>query len=181
MRVTSNPSFPADVRPGTESEDEFARALVEEHSNALHAYVIRILKGDVGRGEDIVQETFLRAWQHRTRIQGRIRPWLYLVARNLAIDSLRRQSQRPHESMEGRSLDLPDARVEDEFEAVLNNHHLVTILRPLPAHHRETLLHLYVLGRTQTETARVLGVPPGTVKSRAHHAIVRLRQGSHQH
>ncbi|MCK9874584.1 sigma-70 family RNA polymerase sigma factor [Frankia sp. Ag45/Mut15] len=164
---------------GAEPADAFVRVLFDECAADLLRYVRRIGPDDAGRAEDLVQETFLRAWRHRADLvgHGNARAWLFRVARNLAIDWHRRQSARPGERMllpddEARLADAPAA---DALSAVLLRVDLVQVLLGLSAAHRETLVHLHCLDRTQNETAGLLGVPLGTVKSRRHVAVREMR------
>ena len=72
------------------SDEELVRALYAEHAAALLRFTLRMTDGDRQRAEDIVQETLLRAWLHPEAIAERpARPWLFAVARNLAVDAHR--------------------------------------------------------------------------------------------
>lgn len=170
--------------PGPEPAARFVRTLFDENSADLLRYIRRISPEDPGRAEDLVQETFLRAWRHRDGLaaHGSARAWLFRVARNLAVDWHRRQTARPGES-EARgdgTARMTDLATEDSLEAVVLRADLVQALQTLAAPHREALVHLHLLDRTQRETARLLNVPLGTVKSRHHTAVRELRQALHQ-
>ena len=66
------------------------RTLYAEHAGPLLRYAMHLTSGDRQRAEDIVQETLLRAWMHPDAIADRpARPWLFAVARNLAVDAYR--------------------------------------------------------------------------------------------
>ena len=74
------------------------RTLYAEHAGPLLRYALHLTSGDRQRAEDIVQETLLRAWLHPDAIAERpARPWLFAVARNLAVDAYRARRARPHE------------------------------------------------------------------------------------
>src|SRR4051794_19388963 len=76
--------------------DETAFAtLVERHHRELHVHCYRMV-GSVDEAEDLVQETFLRAWRRRETYQGRstIRAWLYRIATNACLDTLDRRARR---------------------------------------------------------------------------------------
>src|ERR1700729_2102804 len=80
------------------SDEDLIRALYAEHAGPLLRYAMHLMSGDRQRAEDIVQETLLRAWQHPEAIADRpARPWLFAVARNLAVDSFRARKARPPE------------------------------------------------------------------------------------
>src|SRR5690348_18433918 len=100
-RATGNP-LPAH----RVSDEELVRALYAEHAAALLRFTLRMTDGDRQRAEDIVQETLLRAWLHPEAIAERpARPWLFAVARNLAVDAHRARKARPMEVGAG-ALDL---------------------------------------------------------------------------
>src|ERR687888_1505836 len=72
------------------------RSLAERHRRELHVHCYRML-GSFDEAEDLVQETFLRAWRGRTGFAGGpgLRPWLYKIATNACLDALRRRARRP--------------------------------------------------------------------------------------
>src|ERR1700727_2621333 len=73
------------------------RQLYSLHASALHSYVQRFCP-DRANADDIVQETFIRAWRHLPQLSADdrpIRPWLFRVARNLLIDADRAARSRP--------------------------------------------------------------------------------------
>jgi RNA polymerase sigma-70 factor, ECF subfamily len=158
---------------GPASDEELVRALYAEHAGPLLRYALHLMSGDRQRAEDIVQETLLRAWQHPEAIADRpARPWLFAVARNLAVDSFRARKARPHEVGEG-ALEL--LSVPDEAERALESWAVADAIRSLRAEHRGVLLETYYHGRSVAEAAAVLGIPAGTVKSRTFYALRALK------
>jgi RNA polymerase sigma-70 factor, ECF subfamily len=164
--------MPGDPRTG----EALVRALYDEHGRYLVAYAAR-LTGDRQLAEDIVQETLLRAWRHADRLtgeQGSVRGWLLTVTRNIATDKARARRSRPPEVEE--TQEVHDVRADrDHAEDVANSLVVADALRTLSPEHRAALVETYFQGRTMTEAARVLGIPPGTVKSRVHYALQQLR------
>jgi RNA polymerase sigma-70 factor (ECF subfamily) len=143
---------------GPASDEMLVRTLYAEHAGPLLRYALHLTSGDRQRAEDIVQETLLRAWMHPDAIAERpARPWLFAVARNLAVDSYRARRARPREVGEAALELIPDA---------------VKALRP---DHRRVLLETYYKGKSVAEAAAALGVPPGTVKSRTFYALRALK------
>jgi RNA polymerase sigma-70 factor, ECF subfamily len=155
------------------SDEELVRALYAEHAAALLRFTLRMTDGDRQRAEDIVQETLLRAWLHPEAIAERpARPWLFAVARNLAVDAHRARKARPQEVGEGALNLVP---VPDEADRVLESWAVADALAALRPDHRQVLLETYYRGRSVAEAAAVLGIPAGTVKSRAFYALRALR------
>ncbi|HEU5034392.1 MAG TPA: sigma-70 family RNA polymerase sigma factor [Mycobacteriales bacterium] len=159
----------------TPARDSALRLLYEQHAGPLLAYALRLTGGDRGRSEDIVQETLLRAWRHPQALdpeRGPVRSWLFTVARNIAVDAHRARQARPRE-VGDEALALVPAM--DEIEQALDTWLVADALATLSADHRSVLVETYYRGRSVAEAASVLGVPPGTVKSRTFYALRALR------
>jgi RNA polymerase sigma-70 factor (ECF subfamily) len=165
----------------TEDTDQaFVGALWTEHGDALLGHVRRRV-GDPGRAEDIVQEVMLRAWRHADRLDTRsrsLRPWLFTVADHLATDQHRARRARPEE-VGGAALERGSSP--DESERTVAALDVAAALRSLTPEHRAVLLETYYHGRTVAETAAILGIPAGTVKSRAYYALRALRLFLEEH
>jgi RNA polymerase sigma-70 factor, ECF subfamily len=150
------------------------RAVYTEHGSALLAYVTK-LTGDRGRAEDIVQETVLRAWRHAERLDADdrpLRPWLFTVAARLVVDEHRARGARPKEVNADLLEVIPGA---DRLDGVLDQWQLLDALGSLTPAHRQAVVETFYRGRSIKDAAAVLGVPPGTVKSRAYYALRALR------
>jgi len=151
------------------------RALYDAHAMALLAYAVRLCDGDRARAEDLVQETLVRAWRHLDLLDpsaAPVRPWLFTVAQRLAIDAYRARRARPPEVGDAALSTVPGL---DEIERTLDRIVVVDALASLSPEHRAAIVETYYRGRTVAEAARVLGVPPGTVKSRCHYALRALK------
>ncbi|MGW6016153.1 sigma-70 family RNA polymerase sigma factor [Streptomyces sp. NPDC055210] len=148
---------------------------------ALHSYVSRLLGGDHFRAEDIVQESLLRCWRIYDSVGcDLLRPWLFRVARNLAIDSYRKESRLPLDT--GKPLWLDDGPVEhDGSETVVTSIVVRDAMNSLPIGQREAIYETYFMGSTLEEAAGKLGLPVGTVKSRVHYGIRAMRLSIREH
>jgi RNA polymerase sigma-70 factor, ECF subfamily len=158
---------------GEACDEALVRGLYAEHAAPLLRFALHLSSGDRQRAEDIVQETMLRAWLHPDAIADRpARPWLFAVARNLAVDAYRARQARPHEVGEG-ALELVPAP--DEADRALESWAVADALKALRPEHRSVLLETYYRGKSVAEAAAVLGIPVGTVKSRTFYALRALK------
>lgn len=154
-------------------DKQLLTTLMAEHSPALLSYAEKLLN-DRHLAEDIVQEALIRAWPHAERLystEGSVRGWLLTVTRNLVVDRTRSAWAR-HETVDA---DVREVALPDHADEVLTSVEATALLRQLSHEHREVLLHTYVCGRTAQETAQILGIPAGTIKSRRHYALNILR------
>jgi RNA polymerase sigma-70 factor (ECF subfamily) len=149
--------------------------LYRMHGASVHKYLRSLTNGDAHLAEDILQETFLRAWRtprlaHRPEAA---RPWLATVARNLVVDRVRQRNRRPREAGEAALAHLPTARC--EISRVVDSITLADAMARLTPGRREVVVQMYLHGRSSEEISAALGIPVGTVKSRAHSALRSLR------
>jgi RNA polymerase sigma-70 factor (ECF subfamily) len=134
--------------------------------------------GDPDDAEDVAQETFIRAFQslHRFDPARSLRPWLLSIAANLARNRLRSFSrylaavQRMVRSQPEEGL--PFLR---PGEQRLESRALWQAVRTLKPGDQQIIYLRYFLELSELETAQTLNIPPGTVKSRLHRALERLR------
>jgi RNA polymerase sigma-70 factor, ECF subfamily len=147
-----------------------------EHATALLRFLIGLTGGEWYTAEDLLQETMIRAWRSLDTVpadSAGCRRWLLTVARRVAIDSARRRRARPAEIG---PLDLEHvAAADNTTDTVLLADSWRNAVRCLSETHRTILSELYFRGRSLDETAQFLGIPLGTVKSRAHYAVRTLR------
>jgi RNA polymerase sigma-70 factor (ECF subfamily) len=146
------------------------------HGTALLRFALKLSLGDRQRAEDIVQETLLRAWRHPEVAEGReemIRPWLFTVTRNVSVDMWRARS-RNEEIIEDEPADRPDPA--ERIEQAVTALDVRAALARLAPKHQQVIVEMYYYGQHVDEIARSLGVPAGTVKSRAHYALRQLRR-----
>jgi len=166
-----------DARAATRQEgvadEAFIRALYAEHGGALLRYALHLTGGDRQRAEDLVQETIVRAWRHPDALAGRpARPWLFAVARNLAVDAFRARQSRPPEVGQAVLDTLPAA---DDADRTLESWAVAEALASLRPDHRKVIVETYYRGCSVAEAALTLGIPAGTVKSRTYYALKALK------
>ncbi len=158
------------------SDEASLAALCAEHAPALLTYVTRLI-GDRQMAEDIVQETLLRAWTHPSAVSGEsgsARGWLFTVARNLTTDQFRARRSRPQE-ISDHLIDLSGLASDEDLDLALQSMILAEALVTLTPEHRAVLVQTFYLGRSVAQAAAALGIPEGTVKSRAFYGLRSLR------
>ena len=169
------PSVPSTAASRGEraADDAFVRALYAEHGGALLRYALHLTSGDRQRAEDLVQETIVRAWRHPDALVDRpARPWLFAVARNLAVDAYRARQSRPPETGQEAFDTLP---AQDDADRTLESWAVAEALASLRPDHRSVIVETYYRGCSVAEAAATLGIPPGTVKSRTYYALRALK------
>ncbi len=161
------------------------RRLVERYSQRIYNLGLKMLK-DPARAEDVLQETFVSAYQAIDGFEGRshISTWLYRIAYNEVLMLLRREKRGPAlDSLEedldvestphlGTSLDSPERRLmQAELSEVMDE-----ALAELSDRLRVTFILRDIEGLSTAETAAVLDLSETAVKSRLHRARLALRQ-----
>jgi len=161
--------------------DSRLRELMDTYQQPLLKYAQRLTGGDTGRAEEVVQETFLRAWTHLDQLtadRGSVLGWLRRVAHNLVMDGYRRKKARPAEVGIENAAEVATA---DPMAGVVNSVLVEQVLRGLWPQHQAALVETYLNGRTAAEISATLGVPVGTVKSRVHYALRAAREALADH
>jgi RNA polymerase sigma-70 factor (ECF subfamily) len=187
------------VRDVASGSDAALAALYDRHAPLVFGVALR-MTNDRGRAEDIVLDTFLALWNHAERFdpaRGSLTAWLTVVARHAAVDRHRRNmradatlslgalvDRRPDDA-DGMDSVLRTSRLIaagapapmplDAVEADETRTELAAAIRLLPPDERAALVLAYQEGLTQSEIARRLGWPIGTVKTRSRRALRRLR------
>jgi RNA polymerase sigma-70 factor (ECF subfamily) len=157
-----------------EDPDAAIRQLYSHHARALRWYVQQFCP-DGASADDIVQETFIRAWRHLSRLSTDdrpIRPWLFRVARNLLIDADRAAQARPA-TVQGDPA--AEAGTDSGLDKVLDRQILSAALQHLSAAHQTVVVETFYRGETLATVAGELGIPHGTARSRLHYALDALR------
>lgn len=162
----------------TTALDDRMQSIYTHHAPALLRTLLNWTYGDWQAAEDLMQETMVRAWRNIEALDPDplvLRPWLFTVARRIAIDRFRARVVRPPETEPEALEQVPETA--EPLERLLERETLLDALRTLSEVHRTALVQVYLMDRTVPEAAAVLGVPEGTVKSRLHHALRAVRGG----
>src|SRR5215210_4910068 len=165
--------------PSELGEREFAQQ-VNRHRRELHVHCYRML-GSFEEAEDLVQETFLRAWRHRDQFDGgALRAWLYRIATNASLDFIRRKGRRLEDISSFAEIPwlqpYPDRLLDevapraDEPDAVVVARETIelgflALIQLLPARQRAVLIMRDVLEFSAAETAEALETSVASVNS----------------
>jgi RNA polymerase sigma factor (sigma-70 family) len=152
--------------------EEFAGAFAR-HQPALLTFAVALGAG--GAAEDVVQEAMLRAWKRRGDFPGGPpRAWLMAVTRNLVTDHHRSRARREnHEARLAR-----DASPQADISGPVTDAVAVrAAVAALPRKHQDVIGAVYLRDLPLADAARALGVPHGTVRTRASRALAAMRAG----
>ncbi len=156
--------------------------LIRPYLRELYSYAYRLCRNR-DRAEDIVQDLVLRLYQSKSRLDqvDNLRPWLYKSLFRQYLNDKRSESRSPFGYIDGAEEQLAELEDQGETPEALTAHHLqkanlkqaLGYLRP---EFREILLIHDLEGFSVQETANILDIPVGTVKSRVHRARNNLRK-----
>lgn len=158
------------------SGDEHAMAeLYDRYSSVVYAVALRIL-GDSAAAEDILQEIFMQLWRNPDGFdasRGSLPGWLAVIARNRAIDAVRKR--RPETDITEVVVSIePDLASRAEWKRVLEK--IRSALGSMPSPQRSALEMAFFEGLTHTEIAARTGEPLGTIKTRIRSGLLTLRK-----
>jgi RNA polymerase sigma-70 factor (ECF subfamily) len=174
----------AQIMEGVRAGDGRAiAALYDRYHGLIFSLGLRMLNDREG-AEELVQEVFLRAWRQAATYQpalGRLSTWLLGIARNLAVDELRRRGARPQRAdgdsdIQLATLAAPESTdPAEQTSLAARRDEIRRALDALPAAQRQVMDLAYYGGLTQSEIAARLGEPLGTVKTRMRLGTQKLR------
>ena len=145
------------------------------YSSMVYSVALRVLK-DAGEAEDVVQEIFVQVWKNPGAFvlgRGSLGGWLVVVARNRAIDMLRRR--RPSDPVE--LFALPSSTdLANEAERSVLMEKIQAAMVNLPVEQKKSVELAFFEGLSHSEIAQKTGDPLGTVKTRIRLALITLRK-----
>lgn len=153
------------------------RQAYDAHVGELYRFALRAT-GDQGSSQDIVQETFLRAWRSAAKFDpalASLRVWLFAIARNVITDHHRAVGVRPRlRALADEPADTGSA-VADHAEHVVDEWVINEALSRLGPEQRHALTQTYLRDRPYGEVAAEIGIPVGTLRSRVFYGLKALR------
>ncbi len=179
------PSSPGQNHAGADDASAWVAAAVEQYEAPLIQYCMRLLRGDIDRARDVVQDAFLKLWTaDRSAIEGHLGQWLYRVCRNRSLD-VRKKEQRMT-SVQDEQLDvigrIPasdrpfDAQHPDSAMAEPTAPKVIAMLESLSEAQQEALRLKFQGGLSYKEIAAVMDITANHVGVIIHLAIKTLRE-----
>jgi RNA polymerase sigma-70 factor (ECF subfamily) len=170
--------------------------LVRRYEKELYGYLRNYL-GDAELAQDVFQQTFLQVHLKCSQFEPdrKLRPWLYAVATNQAIDMQRRNGRHRMASLDRRMggddesetasfvelFDSPARGPAEESQSSEQRDDIRRAVEELPEQTRQVVMLVYFQGLKYREAADVLSIPVGTVKSRLHTALQKLSEALTPH
>ncbi|HEX2415937.1 MAG TPA: sigma-70 family RNA polymerase sigma factor [Thermoleophilaceae bacterium] len=146
----------------------------------VYAYVASLLR-DRAAAEDVTAQAFERAYRKRRSYRagrGTMEAWLFGIARNAALDELRRRKRRA--GLEGDPEDLARPAPDDQAELALRREIVRAALGSLDGRERDLIALKFAGGLSNSEIGRILGMSESAVGTRLHRTITKLREACHE-
>lgn len=163
----------------TSGDKELYAELVQRYQAKLVRYVTNILNGNDAAAQDVVQETFIKAFVNLRsfKVDRKFSSWIYRIAHNEAMNYIKkhkREVQHDDEEWEGKLVDERPTQV-DDVEKMFNNNSVKKSLAKLDLKYREPLMLYIYYGNSYEEISEILKMPRATVGVRISRAKDRLK------
>jgi RNA polymerase sigma-70 factor (ECF subfamily) len=162
------------------ARDEAALAVLYDRFSPSVLGLAYKLLSDRATAEEVLQETFWRVWQKAGQYQaerGSVQSWLFAIAHNACIDELRRRKVEhtliDEQQVERNSPGAPD--LDAQVASGIERRQVLAALEDLPPEQREVIEMAFLGGLTRQEIAAKVGVPLGTVHTRARLGLQKLK------
>jgi RNA polymerase sigma-70 factor (ECF subfamily) len=164
-----------------QQDQQALMVLYQQYGNLVYSLCLRVLRQPL-LAEEVTQDVFLKLWRQPQRWNpalGNFSSWLLTIARNAAIDRLRREGRQAppawEESGESDNSGMLTSEFAAEQENWANGQALARILLKLPPEQRQLIELAFYEGYTHSELAELLQLPLGTVKTRLRMGMQKLR------
>jgi RNA polymerase sigma-70 factor (ECF subfamily) len=164
----------------TGSQTEGFAELYERTFPRVYAYVASLLR-DRAAAEDVTAQAFERAYRKRRSYRagrGTMEAWLFGIARNAALDELRRRKRRA--GLEGEHEDTTAPNPDDHAELALRRATVRAALASLDGRERDLIALKFAAGLSNAEIGRILGMSESAAGTRLHRTITKLREACHE-
>jgi RNA polymerase sigma factor (sigma-70 family) len=162
--------------PKSHAEPERFAALYERTFSRVYAYVCSMLR-DPAAAEDVTAQAYERAYRKRRTYRpgrGSADAWLFGIARNAALDELRRKKR--HAGLHADPQDEVAPGVDEQAEEALRRQALAQAMTRLDPRERELVALKFMAGLTNVEIARVLDLSESNISTKLHRTITKLRE-----
>ncbi len=165
-------------RVAASKDREAFAALFDRFAPRVKSFMMR--KGATAEiAEDLVQETMITVWSKAALFmpeRGGVSTWIFTIARNLRIDRMRREKTSLYTDIDDYDAESNDPAQDDAMSRLQEDGFVARALAQIPEEQRSLLLLSYVEDLPQSEIAKRLQIPLGTVKSRMRLAYRRMRK-----
>ncbi len=163
------------VQAISQGDPHALETLYRRYGTALLAYILGQIT-DQTLAEEVLQDVMLAVWRSAVNFRGdsKVTTWLFAIARRRAISA--RQQTRVTPAQLSDTVAAPGPSPLEALERRIDQDTIQAALGDLPADQRETLELIFYHGFSGPEAAEILGVAPGTIKSRLHRAKTALRR-----
>ena len=169
--------------PGLTSESRAAESfasLYERTFPKVYAYVSSLLR-DRSAAEDVAAQAYERAYRRRRSYRpskGSADAWLFGIARNAALDELRRR--RRHAALQVEPEDVSAAQPEEHADFTIRRETVRSALAELSGQERDLVSLKFAAGLSNAEIAQVLGMSESNAGTRLHRTVTKLRKACHE-
>ena len=165
------------VAVGRHSDRQAFEKLFLHFAPRIKAYLMK-LGSDAGQAEDLMQDAMAQVWRKSAlfdRSKAGASTWIYTIARNLRIDSFRRDRRPQIDENDPALVPEPEQGADEALHSQEVSKRLRTILNDLPDEQKTVVLLSFYQDKAHSEIAEELGVPLGTVKSRLRLAMGKIK------
>jgi RNA polymerase sigma-70 factor (ECF subfamily) len=160
------------------SEEAALAEIYDRFGSVAYGLALRVLR-DEGLAQDAVQDAFLTVWRTARTFKakrGAARTWILTLVHRRAVDLVRREQRRRGDPLESAPEPVASEQTDQLAWLRFERERVQSALRKLPDQQREALELAYYGGFSQSQLAERLGEPLGTIKSRMHTGLARLRE-----
>ena len=182
-RARSAPAIPAGIDLAgkitlvARGDEAAFDAIFEQIGPSVFGVVKRVIR-DPAQSEEVTQEVMLEVWRSASKFdagRGSANAWVMTLAHRRAVDRVRSVQKEAERERRVAVAEIPFDEVMEAVESSLERERVRRCLGSLTEVQRESVTLAYYRGYTYGQVASLLGVPTGTVKTRMHDALIRLR------
>lgn len=171
------------VSQSVQNNERF-KYIIEKYEQPLLRYIRRLTNVTNEDAEDILQETFIKAYQNLNSYNPKMpfSSWIYRIAHNQVISDFRSRKARPHGNSvvisdeQYDSMFQDDTDIEQDIDKAILREHMQTALQKLDAKYRDVLVLKYLEEKSYKEISDILRKPEGTIATLINRAKKKLKK-----